>query len=105
MLFRSYAVVEKGMTDLVNLLETSITEPMGMRLAHYLVEQAELENPVSTTHYEIATELGTAREVISRLLKEFENRGCIRRQRGKIEVTNLEQLRLITKQAIKQKEK
>ncbi len=93
-----YAAVEKGMADLVSLLESSITEPMGMRLAHYLVEQAELENPVSTTHYEIATELGTAREVISRLLKEFENRDCIRRQRGKIEIIDLEQLRLIAKQ-------
>ena len=48
--------------------------------------------------YEIATELGTAREVISRLLKELENRDCIRRQRGKIEITDIEQLRLIAKQ-------
>ncbi len=94
-----YATVEKGMTDLVSLLETTITEPMSVRLAHYLAEQAELGNPISTTHYEIATELGTAREVISRLLKDFENRDCIKRQRGKIEIMDIEQLRQIAKQA------
>jgi len=66
-----YATVEQAMADLVTLLETVITEPMGQRLAHYLLEQARSENPLIRTHYQIATELGTAREVISRLLKEF----------------------------------
>jgi CRP/FNR family transcriptional regulator, anaerobic regulatory protein len=38
------------------------------------------------THQEIACELGTTREVTSRLLKEFERMGCIRLHRGSIEL-------------------
>ncbi len=93
-----YATVEQGMSDLVSLLETVITTPMGARLAHYLLEQGERENPVATTHYEIATELGTAREVISRLLKDFETHGCVRRHRGKIEIIDFPGLRRLAAQ-------
>ena len=88
-----YAAVEQGMSDLVSLLETVISAPMGVRLAHYLIAQGRRTNPIATTHYEIATELGTAREVVSRLLKELEDQGCIRRHRGRIEITDFEKLR------------
>ncbi len=88
-----YAAVEQGMSDLVSLLETVITTPMGARLAHYLIGQGRRANPIATTHYEIATELGTAREVVSRLLKELEDQGCIRRRRARIEVVDFDKLR------------
>lgn len=96
-----YATVEQGMSDLVSLLETVITAPMGARLARYLVGQGERENPVATTHYEIATELGTAREVISRLLRDLEASGCIERHRGKIRITDFTALRHIAERSEK----
>ena len=44
------------------------------------------------THEVLATELGTAREVISRLLKELELTGLVRLQRGSIEILDLKAL-------------
>jgi CRP/FNR family transcriptional regulator len=41
------------------------------------------------THQKIADDLGTAREVVSRLLKEFERKGILRLSRNLIELTNL----------------
>ncbi len=41
---------------------------------------------ISATHEELAAELGTAREVVSRLLKEFERLGAITLARGRIEL-------------------
>ena len=42
---------------------------------------------IAITHQELAIELGTAREVVSRLLKELERRGQVRLSRGRIDVT------------------
>ncbi len=41
---------------------------------------------VLKTHKQIAEELGTAREVVSRLLKQLENKGLVKNFRGKIEI-------------------
>ena len=43
---------------------------------------------IALTHQDLAVELGTAREVISRQLKEFERHGWIRRERGRIAVVD-----------------
>lgn len=55
------------------------------RLASFLLERAG-NAPVALTHQDIAGELGSSREVISRLLKEFERRDLIRLGRGRIEM-------------------
>jgi CRP/FNR family transcriptional regulator len=47
------------------------------------------------THQEIASELGSSREVISRLLEDFSERGLIRSGRGEIEVLDLRGLESI----------
>lgn len=59
-----------------------------MRLANRLaaVAQDEPDATVETTHAQLAVELGSAREVISRILKDFERKGMVRLGRGKIEV-------------------
>ena len=44
--------------------------------------------PIAMTHQEIATELGTAREVVSRLLKHFEAEGLVRLERRQIVVAD-----------------
>ena len=93
-----YNTVEQAMADLVTLLETVITEPMGQRLAHHLMEQAHDTNPIICTHYQIATELGTAREVISRLLKDFERSGCIKLHRGNIEILDIPRLQHLSEE-------
>ena len=43
-------------------------------------------NPVHTTHQEIAAELGSSREVISRILEDFSQKGWIEVGRGTVEI-------------------
>jgi CRP/FNR family transcriptional regulator len=59
---------------------------MDSRLAAFLVERCREENPVRITHQEIAAELGSSREVISRILADFAAHGRVRLGRGTIEV-------------------
>jgi CRP/FNR family transcriptional regulator len=47
---------------------------------------------LSITHHEIAAELGTSREVVSRILKEFESRGLVKVGRGELRVTDRDRL-------------
>lgn len=92
--FRGYVydVVEQGMSALLSLLESVVSTPTGRRLAQYLAAQGKQGGDIKTTHHEIAAELGTAREVISRLLKEFEHHGWLSLHRGHIEIRNGEAL-------------
>jgi CRP/FNR family transcriptional regulator len=51
------------------------------------------------THQELAHELGTTREVVSRMLKEFERLGCIRLHRGSIELISPRDLARLSEDA------
>lgn len=63
------------------------------RLCDWLADQVARRGPrLAVTHQEIAKELGTAREVVSRLLKELERRGLVRLGRGLIEVLATDRL-------------
>ena len=61
------------------------------RLAKYLREKSTLLNPLvlHLSHQEIADDLGTARAVVSRLLKQMERKGMVRLQRGRIRILAL----------------
>lgn len=66
---------------------------MDRRVAALLAQRGSTNNPVRITHQEIASELGSSREVISRLLEDFINEGSIRSGRGQIEILDFEALR------------
>jgi len=65
--------------DLLDSLRHLLFDKMDIRLYHYLQEKARLtkHNPLKLTHRQIANEMGTAREVISRLLKKLEKEGKV----------------------------
>jgi len=73
-------------TSLFHVIEDLAFSRIDVRLAQRLLDLADEHSNVSTTHQEIANELGTAREVISRQLREFQRRGWIRSSRGAIEL-------------------
>jgi CRP/FNR family transcriptional regulator len=56
------------------------------RLAQALLQRLAAGRSVALTHQELATELGTAREVVSRHLKHFEQQGWVNLGRGRIQV-------------------
>jgi CRP/FNR family transcriptional regulator len=75
------------LTEVMSLVEEVAFRKMDQRLAGYLDDLFEREGTggsVDVTHARIASDLGTAREVVSRLLKEFERMGAIELSRGHI---------------------
>ena len=76
--------------DLMQLVEEVAFGQMDQRLAAYLVERAPL---VEATHQQIADELGTVREVISRRLKQLEQRNLVRLDRGQVQIVDVNRLR------------
>ena len=60
------------------------------RLADFLLEECALEDSkvLKITHERIANHMGTAREVVTRMLRYFQNEGLVKLTRGTIEVTD-----------------
>jgi CRP/FNR family transcriptional regulator len=77
--------------NLLTAFNAVVFEKMDTRLVQYLKEKANVlgSSTLKTTHIEIATELATARVVISRLLKDLENQGKIKQTRGYITINDL----------------
>ena len=65
---------------------------MDARLADLLLRRGQAANPIAVTHQELAAELGSSREVISRLLEDFAGRGLIRLARGSVEIADFQAL-------------
>jgi CRP/FNR family transcriptional regulator len=73
------------MAELMGLLDLVIFKSVDTRLIRYLKDKA-VQNEVEVTHQQLAGQLGTAREVISRLLKQMEKDQLISLERGKIKI-------------------
>jgi len=84
--FREFVFATYGerVTSLVMLIDAIAFGRMDARLAQLLLTMADEDNVVHATHQMLARELGTAREVVSRLLKEFERHGWLALRRGYI---------------------
>ncbi len=67
---------------------------MDTRVASFLLSRSQLQNPIHITHQEIAAELGSSREVISRILEGFASEGMIRLARGVLEILDVESLQI-----------
>lgn len=88
--FRSFifSVYAARIADLLMLIEEVAFGRVDVRLAAWLTGRADDLGEVQATHQEISVELGTAREVVSRLLKEFERRGWVELRRGRVRVVD-----------------
>lgn len=86
---------QKRFQELLRAIDDVAFKKMDERLLRYLVVKSKQLKTLEllVTHQEIANELGTSREVISRLLKQLENRKLVELERNKIYVRDdLEQL-------------
>lgn len=81
-------------TDVMWLIEQIMWKSMDSRLASFLIEEISITDStlLHLTHDKIANHMGTAREVISRLLKYFQSEGIVSLGRGTIEIIDLEKL-------------
>ncbi|MCW8933389.1 MAG: Crp/Fnr family transcriptional regulator [Gammaproteobacteria bacterium] len=88
-IFDQYA---QRLSDVINLVENLSFGHINIRLARLLLQLSKSTDIIETTHHILATELGSAREVISRQLKQFEKKQIISLQRGSITVINKQAL-------------
>lgn len=83
-----FSFISQNLADVMELIAEVVFKRMDERLMDYIIEKSE-DGRLSATHQTIANELGTAREVVSRLLKDFERRGLILLSRNCIQLINL----------------
>ncbi|TBX27711.1 Crp/Fnr family transcriptional regulator [Nioella sediminis] len=80
-----FSAYSKRITDLFHVIEDIAFQRMDIRLAQKLLDLKQGDT-VKATHQQLAAELGTAREVISRQLSEFQRRDWIKQTRGNVEL-------------------
>lgn len=90
--FRQFVFSSYGerLRDLIGLVQEVSQRHVDRRLARFLAERAD--SPIAMTHQEIAAELGTAREVVSRLLKQFAGEGLVTIERRHVAVADAARL-------------
>jgi len=81
-----FETVTRGLVEVTTLLEDVAFRTMDSRLAALLLQHFATTDVISMRHEDIAAELGTAREVVSRLLENFERKGAINLMRGRVEM-------------------
>lgn len=83
-----FELYNKRYTELLDTVQHVLFDKMDKRLFDYLVEKVSLtgNNPLHMSHREIANELGTVREVVSRVMKRLEHEGKVRQHANSVEL-------------------
>lgn len=91
-------------SDVIWLLEQILFMSFDRRLALYFLKQSSLtgNDGLKTTHEQIAADLGSAREVVTRMLRYFQTEGIVRLARGRVEITDRKKLESIASQSDKE---
>ena len=97
-----FTAYSRRITDLFTLIDDIVFQRKDVRLASRLLELADADGVVHATHAVLATELGTAREVISRTLSEFQRRGWVEQSRGEVHLVSSEGLEHLVKSSASQ---
>lgn len=90
--FRDYifSLFSERLTDMMELVSAVAFQKLDQRLAALLVSRP---SPLHTTHQALADELGSVREMVSRMLKQFAEQGWVKLGREQVEVADVEALR------------
>ena len=92
-----FSAFSERMDELLELVSAVAFQKLDQRLAAALVAR---KNPIQTTHQALADELGSLREIISRLLKTFADQGWVKLGREQIEVLDAPALRKLVSGAL-----
>lgn len=85
--FRNYifSLFSERLTDMMQLVSAVAFQKLDQRLATLLLTKT---SPIHTTHQQLADELGSVREMVSRLLKQFADQGWVKLSREQIDITD-----------------
>ena len=91
------SLMSSHFSELMWLMEQIMWKSFDKRLAAFLLEESRLDNTteLKITHEKIAAHMGTAREVVTRMLRYFQNEGMVKLTRGGVELTDEKRLRAL----------
>lgn len=87
-----FELLSDRLSTVMSIVEEVVFQRMDRRLAAWLLKQAARQTPIHTTHQQIAADLGSSREVISRLLEDFSQLGWVMVERGTLEILDMKSL-------------
>ncbi len=87
-------LISSHFSELMWLVEQIMWKSFDKRLAEFLLEESMLEgtDSLKLTHEKIANHLGTAREVVTRMLRYFQNEGMVTLTRGSVDIIDRKRL-------------
>lgn len=93
-----FGLLSQRLFNVIEIVEEVAFRRMDSRIASYLLKIGnDCSKTIQITHEEIAQELGTSREVVSRILKTFEKKQLLSLSRGTIRIENWDELKIIAK--------
>ena len=92
-------LISSNFSELMWLMEQIMWKSFDKRLAGFLLEEAAIEEDrnLKITHEKIANHLGTAREVVTRMLRYFQSEGMVKLTRGTIEIVDDKKMKNLCK--------
>ena len=86
----SHDLITNHFSEVMWLMEQIMWKSFDKRLADFLLEETRIEetDALKITHEKIAAHMGTAREVVTRMLRYFQSDGMVRLTRGTVELTD-----------------
>ena len=89
-----FNLVSDRLASLMEVVDEVAFQRMDRRVANFLLERSQLKGKIRITHQEIANEIGSSREVISRILEDFAARGIVSLSRGEIQILDPDAMKL-----------
>jgi len=87
-----FDLLSQRLTSVLAILDEVTFQRMDRRVASLLLKRSQSGNSIQVTHQQIAAELGSSREVISRILEGFALEGMLRVTRGQVDILDFESL-------------
>ena len=93
----SRSLLSSNFSELMWLMEQIMWKSFDKRLAAFLLEETAIEgdDTLKITHEKIAAHMGTAREVVTRMLRYFQNEGMVKLERGGIQLLDRKKLQTL----------
>lgn len=88
-----FGMYGERLAEVMELVEEVAFRRLDVRLAQLLIHRGPV---LHTTHQKLAVDLGSVREIVSRLLRSFESRGWVKLEREKITVVDPKSLAALT---------
>lgn len=87
-----FDLLSERLSTVMAVVDEVVFQRMDRRVAALLLHRSRTLHPIRITHQEIAAELGSSREVISRILEDFSQKGWVEVGRGMVEILDMEGL-------------